>query len=585
MHVDRLIKHVTVFNSYFKKFIPSDVAVCGDRILYVGTESIDQFNTSEIIDGNGGYLIPGLIDIHLHIESSMVTPSTFSYGLLKNGVTTIIPEPHEMANVFGLKGVQAMIHASESCTADMYYAIPSSVPATNLETNGGEIDIKEIDELIQSGKVRCLGEVMNYVDVISKPASKISRIIHHIKTHYPAMIIEGHVPKLLDLDLSRVVYAGVNSDHTLQTVEGLKERFKQGVFVEIQEKSMSEEVMNYLIQHDIKEHFCFVTDDVMMDSFAETGHLNHLVKKAIQMGMCPEDAIYASTYAPARRMKLSDRGAISPGRLADFVLLSSLDAFTIDAVFKKGRKVYDANQSVTDHPHTGQFPQAFYQSVKLASLTEEDFRIHFSEQDGYYRCRIMEVKDGTTFTEEKVDTLRIRNKQLEWEESPYALISVFERYGKNGNKGYGLVSGDTIKEGAIATTYSHDNHDLMVIGHNIADMTLAANEVIRHQGGICVVHNGHVLSMLALPLGGILTELPFEEAGKAVAQLRSAMKQLGYVHYNPIMSLCTHSLAVSPALKITDFGLIDVNKGKVVPLVVEQVKGKAQQEKNQVEKL
>jgi adenine deaminase len=322
----------------------------------------------------------------------------------------------------------------------------------------------------------------------------------------------------------------------------------------------------------------------MMDSFAETGHLNHLVKKAIQMGMPPEDAIYAGTYAPARRMKFSDRGAISPGRLADFVLLSSLKKFTIASVFKKGKKVYDANHSVTDHPHAGQFPQAFYHSVKLAPLTEEDFHVHLSDPDGHYRCRIMEVKDGTTFTEEKVDKMMIRNKQLEWEKSPYALISVFERYGRNDNKGYGLVCGDTIKEGAIATTYSHDNHDLMVIGHNIADMTLAANEVIRHQGGICVVRDGHVLSMLVLPLGGILTELPFEEAGSAVAQLRSAMKQLGYVHYNPIMSLCTHSLAVSPALKITDFGLIDVNKGKVVPLVVDPAKGTSHEEKKQVEK-
>ncbi|WP_139692373.1 adenine deaminase C-terminal domain-containing protein [Sporolactobacillus terrae] len=575
MHVDRLIKHVNVFNSFLKKFIKADVAVCGDRVLYVGTESIDQFDASETMDGNGGYLIPGLIDIHLHIESSMVTPSTFSYGLIKNGVTTIIPEPHEMANVFGLKGVQAMIRASESCTADMFYAIPSSVPATSLETNGGDIDIKAIDELIQSGKVRCLGEVMNYVDVISKPNAKISRIIHHIKTHYPEMIIEGHVPKLLDLDLSRVVYAGVNSDHTLQTVKGLKERFKQGVFVEIQEKSMSEEVMHYLIDHDeFKEHFCFVTDDVMMDSFAQTGHLNHLVKKAIQMGMRPEDAIYASTYAPAQRMKLSDRGAISPGRFADFVLLSSLKAFTIASVFKKGKRVYDAEYSAADHPHSGQFPQAFYQSVKLAPLSEKDFNVRLSYPDGRYRCRIMDVKDGTTFTEETFDTLMIRNEQLDWASSPYALISVFERYGKNGNKGFGLVSGDTIKEGAIATTYSHDNHDLMVIGHNTSDMTRAANAVIRHQGGICVVRDGRVLSMLALPLGGILTELPFEEAGQAVAQLRSTMKQLGYVHYNPIMSLCTHSLAVSPALKITDFGLIDVNKGKVVPLVVAPVKGK-----------
>ncbi|RYM04745.1 adenine deaminase [Sporolactobacillus sp. THM7-7] len=566
MFVDLLIKDVHIFNSYLKQFIKGNVAVIGDKIFYVGPSKI--FSAQETIEGKHRYLIPGLIDIHLHIESSMVTPDTFSFGLIKNGVTTITPEPHEMANVFGLKGVQAMINASGTCTADMFYAIPSSVPATTLETNGGEIDIPEIDELIQSGRVACLGEVMNYVDVITKPQCKTNRMLRHIKTHYPDFVIEGHVPKLLDLELSQIIYAGINSDHTLQTVEGLKARVQAGMFVEIQEKSMTPDVMNYLINHDVKEHFCFVTDDVMMDSFVTMGHLNHIVKKAISMGMSPEDAIYASTFTPARRMKMTDRGTISPGRLADFILLSSLDDFTIDSVYKKGKKVFDRKKTYQHLSKPKQFPDSFYQSIKLSSLKEEDFDVKYDGADGNYTCRIICVNDGTTFTDEKLDDLKVKSGLLQWEQSPYALITVFERYGKNGNIGYGLVGGDTIKKGAIATTYSHDNHNLMVIGHHSSDMTIAANEVIHHQGGICVVKDGQVITFLHLPVGGILTEEPFEKVGEDVAKLRQAMRQLGYAHYNPIMSLCTHSLPVSPALKITDFGLIDVNKGNVVPLVL-----------------
>jgi adenine deaminase len=567
MFVDLLIKNIHVFNSYYKKFSIANVAVRGNKIFYVGPRADDCFTAKERIDGTDRYLIPGLIDIHLHVESSMVTPETFSFGLIQNGVTTVIPEPHEMANVFGIKGVQAMIAASKACVADMFYAIPSSVPPTALETNGGNIDVDEIDQLMKEGKVTCLGEVMNYVDILNKPDCKTNRILHHIKKYYPDLVIEGHVPKLLDLELNQVLAAGVDSDHTLQTVTGLKARIQSGMFVEIQEKSMKQDIIDYLITHDIKEHFCFVTDDVMMDSFTEKGHLNHLIKKAISMGMSPIDAIYAGTFTPARRMKLTDRGSIAPGRLADFVILSSLKKFVIDAVYKKGRKVFAAQHPIKQKASVGQFPPSFYHSVKIFPLSARDFSVKH-QPDGTYQCRIMEINDGTTFTKEKHRDLAVNGSLLQWEKSPYALIAVFERYGKNGNRGYGLAGGDTIKQGAMATTYAHDSHNLMVIGQNAADMVLAANHVINQQGGICVVNRGKIIAFLHLPIGGILTEAPFDTVGKKVAALRRAMRQLGYVHYNPIMSFCTNSLAVSPALKITDFGLVDVNQGKIVPLII-----------------
>lgn len=568
MKVDLLIQDVQVYNSYFKKFIKGNVAVLDGRFLYIGERDTETFEANEVLAGRGRYMIPGLVDIHLHIESTMVTPETFSYGLIQNGVTTIVPEPHEMANVFGIEGIKEMIRASQDCVVDMKYAIPSSVPATSMETTGGSVEIPDMDELLRSEEIICLGEIMNYVDIIKDPACKTNQILEHIRKEYPKLVIEGHVPKLLDLDLHRVIYAGVDSDHTHQTLEGMEARIAAGMFLEIQEKSMTEEVMNYLINEDVSEHFCFVTDDVMTDSLYNRGHLNHIVKKAIQMGMTPERAIYAGTFTPARRMQMTDRGAIAPGKIADFMLVSDLRELAIEQVYKNGKKAFDSSEDYSQVVKPKQFPAHFYQSIQLSPLTEADFQVAADAPDNRYPCRVMLVQNGSTFTEDHRGIVEVRDGQLCWEESPYGLIAVIERYGKNGNRGYGLISGDTIKRGAVATSYSHDNHNLLVVGHNPHDMMIAANEVIRNQGGFYVVCDGKVIASLHLPVGGILTEEPLEKTAKEVEQLRRAMESLGYNHYNPIMSISTHSLPVSPALKLTDLGLIDVNEGKVVPLLL-----------------
>ncbi|MGW9527744.1 adenine deaminase C-terminal domain-containing protein [Paenibacillus terrae] len=569
MRADKMILQVKVYNSYYKTFEEGNVAILDGKFMYIGQRGLESFEVNEIVEGHGKYMIPGLIDIHLHIESTMVTPATFSYGLIRNGVTTIVPEPHEMANVFGLEGIQEMMAASKECVADMFYGIPSSVPATPLETSGGEIDIPEIDALLQTGEMICLGEIMNYVDVIRDPEGKTNRILRHVREHYPELIIEGHTPQLLDLDLHQLIYAGIGSDHTHQSIEGMKARMAAGMFIEIQEKSMTPEVMEYLIQEDVAQHFCFVTDDVMPDSFVERGHLNHIVSKAIGMGMKPEDAIYAATFTPATRMRMHDRGTIAPGKIADFVLLSDLSHFEVERVYKDGQKVFDRFEEYHQASLSSRFPPHFYQSVKLKPLTEQDFTVELDVTDGTHHCRIMMVKDGSTFTSERIAPEQVANGELMWEQSEHGLIATFERYGKNGNRAYGLIGGDTIKRGAVATTYSHDNHNLLVVGHNKQDMILAANTVLSSQGGFCVVENGKVLSHLPLTVGGILTEGPLEMVAAHVKELRSALLSLGYRHYNPIMSLSTHSLPVSPALKITDHGLIDVNAGKIVSLIVD----------------
>ncbi|KYZ78076.1 adenosine deaminase [Anaerosporomusa subterranea] len=570
MKVDLLLKNVRIFNSYAKRFIDADAAILNGKFLYIGKRDIDQLQPDVSIDGQGAYMIPGLIDIHMHIESSMTAPLPFSWELVKNGVTTIVAEPHEIANIFGIEGIRSMLEAGKDAPNDIFLGVPSSVPSTSLEieTSGATIELADLAELLQSESVVCLGEVMNYVDVVYKQDAKINQLINYTRTEKPHLPIEGHCPKLLGLELARFIYAGVDSDHTQQTVAGMEERLLNGMFVEIQEKSLTPDIINFLIEQQMGEHFAFVTDDVMADSLVAKGHLNHIVKSAIGLGMKPEQAIYAATFTPARRMGLKDRGSIAPGKRADFVLLDNLEQFTIAKTFKNGKEVFNQSEHQKSYAKAGLFPKHFYHSVKLSPLNEGSFRLPIAATTQTACCRIITVTAGTTFTKETQAELPVRNAEIDWENSAYCLIGVFERHGKNGNIGWGLVGGDVISQGAIATTYAHDHHNLLVIGRNKRDMLIAANTVIANQGGYCVVHDGEVIGEVALPVAGILSELPISELAQQVKGLKEAMQKLGFKHGNPIMSLSTLSLPVSQELKITDKGLVKVNEQKLVSLLL-----------------
>lgn len=571
MKVDLLVKNVKVFNSYLKKFKDGNIAILNNKFLYIDNNKNIEFEASSTIDGKNQYMIPGFIDIHMHIESSMMTPAPFCHHLSKNGVTTIVAEPHEIANVFGKKGIEAMIAAENSINTSIFYGIPSSVPSTSpdLETTGAILDFEEMKNLTSNPKVICIGEIMNYRKVIVDNSLDICKFIEYVKKNKPQYAIEGHCPKLLDLDLAKFLYLGINGDHTEHTFEEFVQRFENGMFMELQAKSISSELINYIKENNLYEHFAFVTDDTMPDTFLHKGHLNVVIKKAIQAGINIENAIYCATFTPARRMNLHDRGVIAPGKKADFLLIDNLKNLHITQTFIDGKEVYNINSEAKYIPTDYKFPEEFYQSVRVEKINEDIFQIPVNNKENEVNCRIIKVIDGSTRTTEIIEKLNVKNGYLDWENSPYMLIAVFERHGKNGNIGFGLVTGDCIKNGAIATTYAHDHHNLMVIGKNIKDMTKAINRIIELQGGICCVENEEILAEVPLPVAGILSEKTVQELGKEVEILREKMSQLGYKHYNPIMSLCTLSLPVSPALKITDKGLIDVNQGKIVNLIVD----------------
>jgi len=563
MKVDQLIKNVYIYNTFTQTFEYGQVYILDGKFYHICQDTC--LESDDIIDAKGQYMIPGLIDIHMHIESSMTIPSEFSKAVLKHGVTTVVADPHEIANVFGIEGIQS--YMSNATTLDIFYGIPSSVPSTNasLETTGGKIDQNDVRQLVQDPKVLCLGEVMNFKDLTNLEYSLTRDIIQACHDHYFALPIEGHCPKITGLDLSQYIYYGVDADHTQQTPASIVEKIKNGMFLEIQRKSMTKENIETLIQNRFYEYFALVTDDVMADQL-EYGHLNLLVKLAHELGMPIEKAIYCATYTSARRMHLHDRGTISPGKIADFILLKNLDDFSIQAVYKKGKCVFEADKEIMINEQKSLFPPHFYQSIHCSKALKEDFEIKVDTNQESVLCNVIEIEKHSTFTHHHQINVPVQDGKLMWEETGLSLLVVFERYHQTGHKSYALVKG-TLNEGAIASSWAHDHHNLMVMGRNVNDMIKAQHTIVEQQGGYVAVKNQEVLAFAQLNIGGIVSDLPIEILAKQLKDVRYAMQQLGYQHDNEIMSFSTLSLPVSPQIKVTDQGIIDTYTQHIIPLV------------------
>ena len=564
MNIDVLLTNGQVYNSYLKKFVAGNIAVSGDRFSYVGTDAL-PIAPQRTIDLAGQYVIPGLIDCHMHIESTMCAPRTFMNGAARNGVTTLIAEPHEIANVFGLAGIRALMQTTQNGPCDVRIAIPSSVPSTNaaLETAGAAIENDDVEALMHMEQVICLGEVMDCRSVLADAHSKTNRLIRQIQHGRPDFSIEGHCPRFVGWDLAQLLYRGIRSDHTDQSMEELAARAANGMFIQLQEKTLKKEFLDYLMENRLSGRFALVTDDTMPDDFVRRGQLNHLVQRSIELGLAPEEAIYAATYAPAQHMGLRDKGAIAPGRIADFVVLSDLRSFAIESVWRAGAQVFARGAAWEEPERDTSFPAHFYHSVHLSPRTAEDFVLRAPIREGTALCRILAVQEHTTFVAEDRAELPVRGGVIDWESSPYSLACVFERHGRNGGCGMALVGGTALTRGAAATTYAHDSHNLLVLGQT------AANTVIEAQGGFVAVRDGSVQAFAPLPIAGILSDRPLPVLGEQIAGVRRALTDCGYRHDNVIMSLSTLSLPVSPYFKLTDKGIIDVKKGAVAPLILE----------------
>ncbi|MDR7537771.1 MAG: adenine deaminase C-terminal domain-containing protein [Armatimonadota bacterium] len=560
---DWLITNVRIVNVYTGEVLPGHIGIAGGLFGRVFSLDDPLPPAAQVTDGRGRFAVPGLVDCHLHIESTMVMPPAFAEAVVPRGVLTVTPDPHEIANVMGLDGVRLMLEASRGLPLDVFFQVPSSVPATNLETAGARIGPAEVAEALSWDGVIALGEVMDYPAVIAGEPRVHEILAEALRA---GAVIEGHAPNVAGAGLAAFVAAGIDSDHTLMTPALALERLRSGMTVLLQEKSLSPDIVRAVEVAAQALNLCLVTDDVLPDDLLARGHLDLVLREAVRMGLDPVEAIRAATLAPARRMRLHDRGAIAPGLVAHLVLVGDLEEFAAEMVFARGTLV--ARDGGLE-PGVIAIPPATAGrgTVRIEAPTVERFRIAAPTGRREVRVRVMEMNQVNTFTKCVDAVLPVAGGAVAWESSDLSLAAVFERHGRTGSAGYGFVRG-ALREGAVASTWAHDSHNLLVVGRSPREMAIAARWVVDHGGGMAAVRGGTVLAGVPLPVAGIVSDQPVAVVGPQVAALRRALADLGFVHRSPIMTLGVLTLAVSPELKLTDRGLVDVNAGRLVPLFV-----------------
>lgn len=541
------LENIWLYNTAYQSFDWG--AVSFDRTI----EHVDR--RFDDAGGEGLYLIPGLIDIHMHIESSMTTPTEFSNAVLPHGTTTLVADCHEIANVFGIEGLADFMDLP--ATIDIFYAIPSSVPSTSqeLETCYGFIDTQEVEELCKRKDIIALGEIMNANDLFSERDNRTKRIIETFKKHKSHCPIEGHCPKITAEQLSLFIASGVDSDHTHQSPASIREKTSAGMFLEIQNKSVNEETIKTLSDSRLQDKFCFCTDDVMPDVLFNDGHLDAVLRGAIQAGMNPLQAIYAATHTPAMRMRLFDRGQISPGKLADFVLLDDLQSLHIHSVYKAGKKVYDARQGLLSPLVVPTIKAKYLQSCRREPVTAGEFDL--SLPSGEREILVMEREQKTTFTKFAKVKVTSTNNTLDYSSYGLSLLAVVERYGNNAPIIPAFMKNGLTKSGAICSSWAHDSHNLLVLATSVELAVRAVNMVLENQGGIALIDEESEY-FVPLAYGGIVSLQSMEVLSAHIRHVRSWLNDHGYHAQEEVMNFAVLALPVSPALKISDKGLVDV---------------------------
>jgi len=575
---DLLIEHVNYVNLFTGEIYEASIGVFRDRIAYVLAGENRELKASKRIDGRGLYAIPGLIDSHLHIESSMIIPSRFAEAVLPRGVTTVAIDPHEIANVLGKKGVRYMLDASEGLPLKIYILAPTCVPSLpGEETAGAEITAEDVEEMLGWNRVIGLAEVMDFAGVVNLDP----RILEIVKVgRRRNVVIDGHA-FLSGLDLNAYIAAGMEADHENLSFREALEKLRLGMLIKLRAPYVLdvEEFVKGLKSLPKPFGFLLVTDDVLPDNLKRDGHLDNVVRRFIEAGLDSIDAIRAATIFPALHLRLYDRGVISPGKLADLVLLKSLERFDVKYVFADGQLVAEDGKLVYPIPQLT-FPEDAKKTVKTKKLTEEDFRIKAPAGKSKVKVRVIEfltAKSGSEMAEEFAQSLttRFSIEELDVKEGyidpgELAIVVVIERHGRTGNVAKGLVKGSGLKSGAVASTIAHDSHNLIVLGKNAKDMLTAAEHVIESQGGVAVARDGKIMASVELPVAGLMAEESLDLVAEKFEKVRKAFRELGLRDHPYAPPLFFLALPVIPAAKITDKGLFDVLAQKRVPLFLEE---------------
>ncbi|MGQ9492544.1 MAG: adenine deaminase [Anaerolineae bacterium] len=553
IEVDLLLKNAQVVNVFSGTTHPADVAIHHSYIVGLG-----NYRARQVIDLQGQYLCPGFIDGHVHIESSMLRVPEFARVVVPQGTTTVICDPHEIANVLGLDGIRYILESSKYTPFSVYVMLPSCVPATNMETAGSKLTAEDLAAMLGSEWVLGLGEVMNYPGVIFRDWEVLNKI-----RVAEGRVIDGHAPGLSGRDLCAYVAAGIGSDHECTTIEEAREKLQLGMHIMIREGTTARNLESLLplVTRNNASNCMFVTDDRHLPDLLNEGHMNFVIRKAIQLGLDPIIAIQMATINTARYFGLKDKGAIGPGMHADLVVLDNLTDFNVQMVFRGGQLVAKEGELLPLPQKPKDVP--LRSSMNINWNASNDLRLPV----GGRWVKVIGIVRNEIVTESLLEEVKSENGFAVADvERDILKIAVFERHLASGNVGLGFVKGLKLRHGALGSSVAHDSHNLVIVGTNDEDMLLAAHEVERLRGGLVAVAGGNVLASLPLPIAGLMSDRPYEEVHAALNKLLAVAHELGTDLHDPFMTLSFLALPVIPALKLTDKGLVDVTQFKFVPL-------------------
>ena len=548
-----------------------DVAVYGGRIALVGDAAACIGDSTQVIDATGHYLAPGFMDGHMHVESSMLTVSQYSNTVVPHGTTSIFMDPHEIANVLGLRGVKLMMEEANQVFLRVFTTVPSCVPAApGFEDGGAVIGPEEIAEAMKWEGIAGLGELMNFPGVVNGVAEVHREIKATLKAGKP---VTGHfsIPETGPM-LNAYAAAGIRSCHESVRPADALAKMRLGMYVKIREGSAWHDlkaVIRVLTEQQVSSRFAvLVSDDIHPDTLIKLGHLDHIVKRAIEEGVNPITAVRMVTLNTAECFMMSkDFGSISPSKVADILLISDLTRVKVEKVIIGGRLVAEEGKMITDQPSVT-YPDWSKQTVNLGkTLAKEDFILKTEGKTA--TVRVMEVEEAKVGTTHGTATLKVFDGNLSADVSQdIAKVALFERHKATGTKGLGFTKGFGLKSGAVASTVAHDSHNLLIVGMNEDDMAVAGNELGKAGGGMIVIKDGEVLAFLPLPVAGLLTDRPVREVQRQVEKLDEAWKALGCNLVSPFMTMALLGLPVLPELRISNRGLVDTLAFKFVDVIV-----------------
>jgi adenine deaminase len=550
---DLILANARIVNVFTGEIEPGNVAITSGYIAGIG----DYRQAKETIDLKGNYLLPGLINGHVHIESSMLDVGQYARAIVPRGTTALVTDLHEIANVCGLEGIRYVLERAHRLPLDIFLMAPSCVPATHMETAGAEIGVKEIRQLLRLKQCRGLGEVMNYPGVIYGDKTVLDKIVSA-----KGKVVDGHAPGLSDKDLNAYISVGIHSDHESVALKEAREKLRRGMHIMIREGSSEKNLETLLpLVNDETYHRCLlVVDDRSCVDLMNDGDIDAVVRKAIRLGLNPVRAIQMASINTAEYFRLERLGAVSPGYFANLIVTSDLPTLPIDMVFYRGHLVGKDRKPLFELQKSDK--QALTDTVKLKPFRIEALQLKAKGN----MVPVIEIVPGQIITRKRVEKVKVIDGYIVAPDIQRDILKlvVIERHKRTGNIGVGLVTGFGLKSGALASSIAHDSHNIVAVGTNDNDIYTAIKEVERMQGGLVAVADGKLIASLPLPVAGLLSDEPLETVVKKLDKVEKATAELGVKLVSPFSTLSFVALPVIPELRLTDLGMVDVKEFRLI---------------------